>query len=381
MNDATRSNDYPNSPTSRSEDCKIDTNDVYSLLIFDSISTEFSLFIFIHQLLVHLLQPWLVFTVNPYTQSFIPRPSFANLWFTVVTPLLFFGMMISYSLSPDDIIFGAWIWPLLYYLLHKVVIATKYACLSKTEYHRFQTASKRHGPRYRKQMELLSSWVKFDPMVRDFEVGAAMARIGLRPAYSILIRLNHLVSNTSYASQSENMKHWYEYLMIGAKDCHSKESNQEYVATKTSETSSHVGRNVEEANLIRNECGVFVSVRDICSAIIMKADSQHQNTVEHFNIPTLLLSGTIPLVVIFYGLSWYCSLTEDEPLSDDSRLLCFSFQHVDTILATRFKQLEWSLDNDKFCKCILLRVHGVHRVSILLGKSVNGDHVIHFLHN
>lgn len=254
----------PSTNSNRSKTTETDTagtND-YSLILFDSITIEFSILIWLKQFFIHVLYPFLNFTTAAEPQQFT-NVGLQSLFFTVVHPACIYTMIITYYLSTDSYINGGLYFPLLYYILHKVVVATKYACLSRSEYRRFMTSPTRFSSRYRKQMELISGWLFRDPLVLDFEVGAAIARCGLRPTSRLSVRIGprQNKSKSSISSISErNLRIWLRYLQASKAD--------------DSESDSFHNKGRSAVNLTQDISGTYVSIFDVCTAIIKRCDQK-----------------------------------------------------------------------------------------------------------
>lgn len=254
-----------------------------SLVFFDSVAIEFALGRFLHQLLVHLFPPFFNWSVNAQGHGFMSM-TFISVLTSVLQPFVFYTMIITAFLSKDSIVRdqGALTMPVLYYILHKVVVATKYACLSPTEYIRFQTASKRYGQRYRKQMELVSGWLNRNPIVLDFEMGAAIVRIGLRPLTKLDVRISHYNKADSIEGRAlpDGLRQWRDFLRCA--DDASSDNSFSDSASKSSEasrspnqsTESNKKTQVDAISIQYREDGSYVSIFDVCTAIVKHSDDQ-----------------------------------------------------------------------------------------------------------
>lgn len=283
----------PQKQPQRQNDSNItdDTMNPEGFLCFDSIAIEFSVFVFLHQLAVHLFHPWLIFTVNRQAQGFTPSWTTDFMVYNVLQTLCYYGLWISYAATRDPLVNGLWLLPVLYHLLHKIVVAVKYGCLSKSEYERFQKSSKRIGIRYRKQMELVSGWLMRDPIVRDFEIAAAIARVGLRPVYSILIRLNHSPSSLFSKILSENMRNWRSFLSV-AMTTGNHDENQSAPSNSSFEDNS---------DYVKKNDGTYVNIFDVCTAIIKNSDNNDYGR-SLFQKVIVVLSGKYPFRCLFSTL-------------------------------------------------------------------------------
>lgn len=267
------------------------------LIFFDSIVAEFSMEIFIKQFFVHVFHPLLIWTVNADAQGFISY-SIANIFLGYIQPILVYIMIISYALSIDQVLVGAIIFPLIFYVLHKIVVATKYACLSKSEYERFQSSKRPHAQRYRKQMELVSGWLRRDPLVLDFEIGAAFARQGLSTSSNLKVKIGPSMENT-FMDMPENMKLWLDFfgndfsgssLRLPAFDPRSMSSMQSNA------------KQMRLSAITSDKNGSYVSVQDLCTAVVKRSDElEYYYTI--FDRGCLLLAGMNTLSISFYFIS------------------------------------------------------------------------------
>ena len=89
-------------------------------------------------------------------------------------------MLICYIYCEDQPgVRGAYFFPLIYWIMHRISIALKYASLSDTEYKRyFECTSIELMKEYRDQMQIFTGWSVLNTKVAQFELGAASIRVG-----------------------------------------------------------------------------------------------------------------------------------------------------------------------------------------------------------
>ena len=87
-------------------------------------------------------------------------------------------MLVAYFMSPVDLQGGIYV-PICLYLIHRSMIALKYATLSPSEYRCYQTCP--YGPvldEYISQAHLFSGWHAKNPVIIEYEIASAAARAG-----------------------------------------------------------------------------------------------------------------------------------------------------------------------------------------------------------
>lgn len=219
-------------------------------LIFDAIGVQFHANVFFWQLLIHtfiFLSPLLK---NMRGQGFRCDLSIYS-QFNILPPLAAYLMVALYFTMPpeDRHMMANYIWiPLLFFVVHRVVLSLKYAALSETEYERFnQCQDLKLSLDYIYQMQLFNGWFLMEPEVLYFELGAASARMGER------INNIHLVlpAPSSGPSAFNQFLHWNAFVR-----------GQNYIF--------HGSKPAPE--LKRLPCGNYaISVYDMCLAIIRGA--------------------------------------------------------------------------------------------------------------
>jgi hypothetical protein len=258
------------------------------LIFFDSIVIEFSIEIFIKQFFVHVFHPLLIWTVNADAQGFISY-SIPNMFLSYLQPILVYIMIITYAVSKDRVLVGAMNFPLIYYLLHKVVVAAKYACLSRSEYERFKSSKRPHAQRYRKQMELVSGWLRRDPLVLDFEISAAFARQGLSSSSNMKVKIGPSMELGPVEPVSENMKLWSNFLAGDSQG--SAYPLPAFVPSSDSSMPSNRNQSLSKQSVIvSDKNGSYVSVQDLCTAIVKRSD-ERDYYFTFFDRGCLLLAG------------------------------------------------------------------------------------------
>ena len=165
----------------------ITKTDRYSVLqkesIFDSLGCQFHLSVFLKQWIAHLFIPFLLFIPNYYAQGLRARQAY-YVWCSIIHPLLVYGMLIAFACcSPNDqeLLGYTALIPLLFFIVHRTMVALKYATLSPTEYNRLmQCTDKTVLDSYMSQLQLLTGWGPLDDNVLYFELCAASSRIGVK---------------------------------------------------------------------------------------------------------------------------------------------------------------------------------------------------------
>jgi len=167
-------------------------------------------------------------------------------------------------MSPDNIINGVINFPLAYYLIHKLVVAVKYASLSESEYKRFQSSKSPYCQKYRRQMELVSGWLRRDSLVLDFAMSAAIAGVGLKPSCRLRARIGPPLA--SLTKLPENMKLWFKFL--GIEEIFDLKA---HLIKGSSNRGSSIG---SSSNVFQDKDGTYVPLFDLCVAIVRRTDEQ-----------------------------------------------------------------------------------------------------------
>jgi len=163
------------------------TYDLRTAIIFDGISSQFHIDIFLIQFLAHIFLP-VVFFLPKYgvNQGFRLNAAWTTwyaIYYNYLPPILVYAMVISYSLVGTDIelVEGAVFLPLIFFLQHRFMVACKYATLTRSEYERFSCSEDfMRALLYLNQTQLFSGWLHLDTQVMQYELGAASVRIGSR---------------------------------------------------------------------------------------------------------------------------------------------------------------------------------------------------------
>jgi hypothetical protein len=151
-------------------------------IIFDSIAPNLDWLVFWKQLIAHVfvfLAPCLI--ENPVAQGFYGR-SIAKMFYNTILAMVVYLVIVTY-LALDhtnfDILAGACLIPVIYFVQHKLIIAVKYSSLTTSEYQRLMNCDddKLYGI-YSYQLQLISGWLNRDETIINFEVNAACIRIG-----------------------------------------------------------------------------------------------------------------------------------------------------------------------------------------------------------
>lgn len=228
--------------------------------LLDSIAVQFHGDIFLVQFGCHVLFPLAYFLINYKAQGFqITYDALiqSSTYFNLVFPMIVYASIITYFLCPleDELpVRGAFIVPLIFFLQHRMTVGLKYASLSTTEYEKFQNEQDpQRSETFLLQMQLLGGWASRDPLLLQFELGCAAARIGAKiNEISITIR-----DPTASAAALNEFANWNAFL-------------QRQPTVKLSDKPA--------SELIQHDDGSYsLSVYDLTKAIIRKADvSSHQ---------------------------------------------------------------------------------------------------------
>ncbi len=180
-------------------------------VFFDSIDAEFHIDIFIFQFCANMFLPFLLlFSRNRYAQGI--RWNFHSIRYDILGPIAFYGSIIAFMFCSnlDQSLLGHSLYlPLMFFVVHRVVLALKYATLSTTEYNRLMACKdKLLIDEYLSQLELFSGWVLLDDLVVSFELGAASARIGAK-INEIYFRIG---SNFDDPLTLGQFRHWNAFL-------------------------------------------------------------------------------------------------------------------------------------------------------------------------
>lgn len=98
---------------------------------------------------------------------------------------------------------------LLFYVLHRLNIACKYASLSPDELHRFMSSeSLQQATAFNMQMQLASSYIHRSDELVDFEIHAACERSGIEGCVCVSI-----VDPTGSDEAGNNFMHWQAFLL------------------------------------------------------------------------------------------------------------------------------------------------------------------------
>ena len=154
-------------------------------LIYDSIKVDFSLKIFIWELLLHCTFPWLLpFCKNIHAHRFSSLDPW-TVWNQWILPILVQIMCISYLFSTNSVNGGIFV-PLFFFLIHRAMIAIKYSTLSDGEYHRIVTCTfEELIEEYQNQLQLVTGWLAVYPPFVEYEVDASCRRLDVGNIYTL----------------------------------------------------------------------------------------------------------------------------------------------------------------------------------------------------
>jgi len=186
------------------------------IIIFDSVESHFSVEVFLKEFLLQSTFPLCAFWSNNVARQYTAPKT---LLYTAQGPFLLVMIVIYAVYGERYTIQGAFWVPFSAFLLHKALIAVRYASLSETEYATYIEAT---DPKlialYRAQTELISGWLMRFPGVLEFEVVASAIRVGLNLSDLFLIvedpndsqddaehfrRFNSLLQHGSSSSQPD----------------------------------------------------------------------------------------------------------------------------------------------------------------------------------
>mmetsp|Transcript_28898 Transcript_28898/g.48534 ORF Transcript_28898/g.48534 Transcript_28898/m.48534 type:complete len:582 (+) Transcript_28898:81-1826(+) len=241
--------------------------------ILDSISVQFHLRTFMVQFVCHMLFPLAYCFIDYRAQGFaigfdflFRGPTYLN----IVIPFLTWLMVVCYYLAPGedrDVVVGGYLVPLMFYTQHRVIVALKYATLSETEYAKFQSNQDMDlASRYTAQMQLLAGYLGENPLILEFELGCAAARVGAK-----INEISVIIPSPDENDQAKReFAHWNAFLRSDS---------------KIQLTKPHVKQ------LIQNPDGSFsLTVFDLCKAIL-----QQSGIASH-------VSKTIAMAVMIFAI-------------------------------------------------------------------------------
>lgn len=176
----TYSNTFP-------DDKSITDSQDSQLFIFDSIAIHFHVDVFVRQFIIHAFCPFTVFlSPNMTAQYLLPRNA-RSIMSSYFLPMSIWAMVILYVLMnkyapPSEVAhFDGTLWyPLMFFSLHRILVGTKYASLSRGEYRRFMESPDAQTARlYNSQLELLFAWRdERKALLLDFEIISSALRTG-----------------------------------------------------------------------------------------------------------------------------------------------------------------------------------------------------------
>lgn len=218
--------------------------------LFDSINGQFHIRVFVEQFIAHTIIPLAPLFANLRAQRFLSTSLLSNL-FNIILPILVYIICFTYifmSKSDRGRVHGAIVMPLLLFIVHRLMVALKYASLSQTEFRRFMlcTDSTVSG-KFLAQMNLLGDWRQRDARLVEFELGSACIRVAARINEMTL----SLPPCDPQSWDMRNLQHWNAFLSGTDVDITTPLCDQLHVAPDQS---------------------VHVSVLDCCRAIILNSD-------------------------------------------------------------------------------------------------------------
>ena len=132
-------------------------------LLFTSYSVHFDWAVFFEEFLINSLYPFTCW-VNPYMHSWYDFSSFMKVLLTHGTAIMMI-MLIVGTYMAGNIDDGEYVLPLVMYLLHKIVVALKYASLFPEEYSKLKSARDNVTVQsYQQQVQMIASWLGTAPI-------------------------------------------------------------------------------------------------------------------------------------------------------------------------------------------------------------------------
>ena len=120
----------PNNELDHKPKLRIERTNIHKILseqcLFDSIGSQFNVFVFFHQLLFHMLFPLMLLLPNPPAQAV--RLNWVALQYSLLHPIVFYAMIISYlSLSASDHVLLGYsvLLPMMFFISHRCMISLK----------------------------------------------------------------------------------------------------------------------------------------------------------------------------------------------------------------------------------------------------------------
>ena len=293
-----------------SADCE---DDVFS----DALTVQFHSGTFVYQLAAHLFLPLYIFMVNSYGQI---STEINNILGSFLCPLCVYVMLVSYQMTPienrEPSMEGAYIIPLIYFLQHRLVIAIKYASMSRTEYFKFMTCLDRVlCCKYLAQVQLFQAWYDFNPLVIRFELSAASAKIGAR-----INEIDLFIQNPDNSASALNqLRAWNAFL------------RGHDVIDYTSKPCKQLRP--------QKDGGYALSVYDFCEALLLHSTKMRAQT-DTYCVRITTFFNWLNLSIPFIFLTYY---SPKEDLGASAEAYMFFFYLSSTILNLCYAQLFYFL--------------------------------------
>jgi hypothetical protein len=289
-----------------------------SVFIFDSLFTHFFLRRFLKQIAAHLFLPFIFLLENPRAQGF----AFSNvfqIFSNLGLPICVYLAMVSYFSTSGkeraDVSFLVVI-PLMFFLMNRLLIATKYASLSKTEYQRFIESDVVTGLTYQEQMSLVSAWSKHNQQVFMFELGCASVRCG--------VAFKNMSFSIPKLAVKSDKRHLYQWNALMRGHTFLEDSSQLVHSLKLQADESYL-----------------VSLNEILQSLFLKASRSHfsNDYKKHVALSAASISCAIPLIYALKFLSlhgsasfWYYCYHASATIV----LFCFSFSVYEILCVAIF---------------------------------------------
>lgn len=245
-------------------------------LIYDSIKVDFSPEIFIWEFFLHITFPWLLpFCKNIHAHRFSSLDPLM-LWSQWILPIIVQLMCLSYILSTDAVK-GELFVPLLFFIIHRTMVALKYASLSEGEYHRIITCTfEELIEEYQNQLQLVTGWLAVFPPFVEYEVDSSCRRMDVDLKNNKIIMADPSKSDEN----KEQLCAWHEFLKHDAyierkerikRKAQKKKEREAFAAGKSLNSAENPSLHAELSSNNDEGDQMVISALDVCKSIIYYA--------------------------------------------------------------------------------------------------------------
>jgi hypothetical protein len=247
-------------------------------VVFDSLKFVFDPWILVLQLLIHIFNPVFNCLTNPRVQKLHFTGTFSD-FHNPLSSMALVAMFVSYafvSAKNKHIVNGAIEIPLLLFLVHKILVAVRYASLSKVEYQRIMQADGELGKKYVAQTELITGWMLRAPGVAEFHILSSSLLLGINIA-----QLMFTVPNPDISEEADmTFRQWKQMVQC----CYDKEYYQHNSKKHKSDDGSTPGlKRLPNGSYLA--CGYHAAL-----GIVNVADRERNNYYLFSGTPTFLIS-------------------------------------------------------------------------------------------